>query len=210
LKTRESARSSYIGGSDRFEIEQAKRPNPSRMPPKHSKPPKITRSPRIHRNLDPVGNQARCWPRTRQPRFDTAGRRPTLPRRAGNPTVRVAPFLQCRDHGVQPVENCRRSGRFGPFSGDVSLDETKLSQATRRQIHHSPKEEYSHVKNSIMRPYFIAGAGLGAIAALLLAPKSGRELRGDITETTKRSLDSATHSIKEMCRKAGDLYVHGM
>lgn len=63
--------------------------------------------------------------------------------------------------------------------------------------------------NSSMIPYFLAGAGLGAIAALLLAPKSGRELRGDITETTKRTLDSATQNVKEIGRKAGDLYADG-
>ncbi len=63
--------------------------------------------------------------------------------------------------------------------------------------------------NSRMIPYFIAGAGLGAIVALLFAPKSGRELRGDITETTRRSLDSATHSVQELGRKAGDLYADG-
>ncbi len=40
---------------------------------------------------------------------------------------------------------------------------------------------------------FLAGAVLGAGLALLLAPKSGRELRADISEAT----DSALEKIKE-------------
>jgi len=30
--------------------------------------------------------------------------------------------------------------------------------------------------------YFLAGAGIGAVIALLFAPKAGRELRGDIAD----------------------------
>jgi gas vesicle protein len=34
--------------------------------------------------------------------------------------------------------------------------------------------------------YFLIGFGLGAVVALLFAPKSGKELREDIAETTRR------------------------
>lgn len=45
----------------------------------------------------------------------------------------------------------------------------------------------------------LAGAVTGAIAALLLAPKSGRELRSDISETAQQALEKTT----DLSRQAG-------
>jgi gas vesicle protein len=39
-------------------------------------------------------------------------------------------------------------------------------------------------------PYLLIGGGIGAAVALLLAPKAGTELRGDIADVTKRSVDA--------------------
>ena len=39
--------------------------------------------------------------------------------------------------------------------------------------------------------FLLIGAGIGATLALLFAPKSGRELRGDIADYTKRGVDAA-------------------
>ncbi|HEX8178657.1 MAG TPA: YtxH domain-containing protein [Pyrinomonadaceae bacterium] len=47
--------------------------------------------------------------------------------------------------------------------------------------------------------YFILGGMLGAVAALLFAPKSGRELRSDIAEATRKGVDQARE-------KAGEYY----
>lgn len=47
--------------------------------------------------------------------------------------------------------------------------------------------------------YFILGGAVGAVAALLLAPKSGRELRADIADTARKGVDGARE-------RAGDYY----
>lgn len=46
---------------------------------------------------------------------------------------------------------------------------------------------------------FLLGGAVGALAALLLAPKSGRELRADIADATRKGVDSARE-------KASDYY----
>ena len=54
--------------------------------------------------------------------------------------------------------------------------------------------------------YLVAGGLLGAAAALLLAPKSGPELRSDVAGVARRGYDGAldlTSSVKE---QAGTLY----
>jgi len=57
----------------------------------------------------------------------------------------------------------------------------------------------------------IIGGAIGAAAALLLAPKSGRELRGDIRERyssmqdrTKQLLSDAGNKTQEMAKQVGD------
>lgn len=45
----------------------------------------------------------------------------------------------------------------------------------------------------------LAGAVTGAISALLLAPKSGRELRSDISETAQQAIDKTV----DLSRQAG-------
>ena len=47
--------------------------------------------------------------------------------------------------------------------------------------------------------YFLLGGAIGAITALLLAPKSGRELRSDIADTARKGVDGARE-------KAADYY----
>ncbi len=50
--------------------------------------------------------------------------------------------------------------------------------------------------------YILLGGLLGAVAALLLAPKSGRELRSDIADATRTGVDTARE-------KAGEYYEVG-
>ena len=59
--------------------------------------------------------------------------------------------------------------------------------------------------------FFIIGAGAGALAALLLAPKTGKQLRKDIQrgyEDAKDALndwaDEAAGNMKDRVREAGD------
>ncbi len=54
--------------------------------------------------------------------------------------------------------------------------------------------------------YFLIGAGIGAVTALLFAPKPGSELRADLADATKRSLDQARDSTRELNERAAELY----
>ena len=54
--------------------------------------------------------------------------------------------------------------------------------------------------------YFLIGAGMGAIAALLFAPKAGSELRADIADVTKRSADQARDQARQVGERATEYY----
>ncbi len=54
--------------------------------------------------------------------------------------------------------------------------------------------------------YLLIGAGIGATVALLFAPKSGRELRGDIADASRKGLDYTTDQAKRIGEKAQDVY----
>lgn len=54
--------------------------------------------------------------------------------------------------------------------------------------------------------YFLIGAGIGATLALLFAPKSGRELRGDIADYTRKGVDAAGEGARRLGERAGELY----
>jgi gas vesicle protein len=54
--------------------------------------------------------------------------------------------------------------------------------------------------------YLLAGAGIGATLALLFAPKSGRELRGDISEITRKGYDETLELAHELKDRSADLY----
>jgi gas vesicle protein len=54
--------------------------------------------------------------------------------------------------------------------------------------------------------FLLIGAGIGATLALLFAPKSGRELRGDIADYTKRGVDAAGDRARVIGERAGEIY----
>lgn len=54
--------------------------------------------------------------------------------------------------------------------------------------------------------FLLIGGGIGATLALLFAPKTGRELRGDIADYTKRGVDSAGEQARVIGERAGELY----
>src|SRR6266446_5868110 len=54
--------------------------------------------------------------------------------------------------------------------------------------------------------YLLIGGGIGAILALLFAPKSGQELRGDIAEATRKGIDKSRETAQELGQRAGEYY----
>ncbi len=54
--------------------------------------------------------------------------------------------------------------------------------------------------------FLLIGAGIGATLALLFAPKSGRELRGDIADYTRRGVDAAGEGARQIGTRASELY----
>jgi gas vesicle protein len=57
--------------------------------------------------------------------------------------------------------------------------------------------------------YFLVGAGIGAVLALLFAPKSGEELRSDIADATRKGLDKSKEAAQQIGAKAGEYYDAG-
>ena len=53
---------------------------------------------------------------------------------------------------------------------------------------------------------FAIGATLGAVVALLFAPKSGRELREDLADATRKGVDRARETGTQLSTKAGEYY----
>lgn len=60
--------------------------------------------------------------------------------------------------------------------------------------------------NSSKLTFFLIGAGLGAVVALLFAPKPGHELRDDIAGATRRSIDYANDGAKAVGQRATNMY----
>ena len=54
--------------------------------------------------------------------------------------------------------------------------------------------------------YLLIGGGIGAIIALLFAPKPGAELRGDIADVTRKGIDKSREAASYVGDKAGDYY----
>ena len=69
------------------------------------------------------------------------------------------------------------------------------------------KNNESSTKDFILGAVF--GATVSAIAALLFAPKSGKELRKDIGETTTKTLES-TDEYLDLAREKGTKVMHDM
>jgi gas vesicle protein len=58
--------------------------------------------------------------------------------------------------------------------------------------------------------YFLVGAGIGAVLALLFAPKSGEELRSDIADATRKGIDKSKEAAQQLGTKAGEYYEAGV
>ena len=57
--------------------------------------------------------------------------------------------------------------------------------------------------------YFLVGAGIGAVLALLFAPKSGEELRNDIADATRKGIDRSREAAQQLGQKANEYYETG-
>ena len=54
--------------------------------------------------------------------------------------------------------------------------------------------------------YLLIGGGIGAVLALLFAPKSGHELRGDIADATRKGIDRSREAAQQLGDRAGEYY----
>ncbi len=54
--------------------------------------------------------------------------------------------------------------------------------------------------------YLLVGGGIGAVLAVLFAPKSGTELREDIAVATKKGIEKSKETAALVGEKAGDYY----
>lgn len=57
--------------------------------------------------------------------------------------------------------------------------------------------------------YLLIGGGIGAILALLFAPKSGQELRGDIADVTRKGIDRTREAATQIGARAEQYYEVG-
>jgi len=54
--------------------------------------------------------------------------------------------------------------------------------------------------------YLIIGGGIGAVLALLFAPKSGVELREDIADATRKGIEKSKEAAAQLQDRAGEYY----
>lgn len=54
--------------------------------------------------------------------------------------------------------------------------------------------------------YLLVGGGIGAVLALLFAPKSGVELRGDIADVTRKGIEKGKEVGGQLQERAGEYY----
>lgn len=54
--------------------------------------------------------------------------------------------------------------------------------------------------------YLLIGGSIGAVIALLFAPKSGQELREDIADATRKGLEKGKEAATQIQERAGEYY----
>ncbi len=70
------------------------------------------------------------------------------------------------------------------------------------------KYEYEREETSATTKltYLLIGGGIGAALALLFAPKSGQELRGDIADATRKGIEKGKETAAIVGERASDYY----
>ncbi len=54
--------------------------------------------------------------------------------------------------------------------------------------------------------FLLLGSGIGAALALLFAPKSGEDLREEIADATRKSVERGRHAATQIGERAGEYY----
>ena len=67
-------------------------------------------------------------------------------------------------------------------------------------------DDYRGDNISTRLTYLLIGGGIGAVIALLFAPKSGQELRGDIADATRKGIDRSREAAQQFGERAGEYY----
>lgn len=67
-------------------------------------------------------------------------------------------------------------------------------------------EEREQTNATTKLSYLLIGGGIGALLALLFAPKSGHELRGDIADVTRKGIEKGKETATLVGERAGDYY----
>lgn len=70
------------------------------------------------------------------------------------------------------------------------------------------RNEYNREETSATTKltYLLIGGGIGAVVALLFAPKSGEELRGDIADATRKGIEKGKETATQLQERAGEYY----
>src|SRR5688572_12578522 len=73
------------------------------------------------------------------------------------------------------------------------------------------RNEYDREDSSVTTKltYLLIGGGIGAVIALLFAPKSGVELREDIADVTRKGLEKSKEAAAQIQERAGEYYEVG-
>lgn len=73
------------------------------------------------------------------------------------------------------------------------------------------RDNYDRGESSVTTKltYLLIGGGIGAVIALLFAPKSGQELREDIADATRKGIEKSKETAAQLQEKAGDYYEVG-
>ena len=67
-------------------------------------------------------------------------------------------------------------------------------------------KEREEASASTKLTYLLIGGGIGAVLALLFAPKSGQELREDIAVATKKGIEKSKETAQHLQEAAEDYY----
>lgn len=67
-------------------------------------------------------------------------------------------------------------------------------------------EEREETSATTKLTYLLIGGGIGALLALLFAPKSGEELRGDIADATRKGIEKSKEAALVAKERAGEYY----
>lgn len=71
-------------------------------------------------------------------------------------------------------------------------------------MRHEQERDEANVSTKLT--YLLVGGAIGAIVALLFAPKSGKELREDIADATRQGLEKGKEAAAMFGERAGEYY----